>query len=85
MNLVVIAFEIEVRTRKLSLDDLPEPVYWRTKRDVRENVWSRAAGEEGNELAEGVDDDGPRISTTGKRTKGLVIGVDGYFHQILGA
>jgi hypothetical protein len=32
-NLVVVVFEVEVGTGKLGLDDLPEPVHWRTKRD----------------------------------------------------
>src|SRR6266850_5748921 len=59
-NLVVVVFEVEVGTGELGLDDLPEPVHWRTKRDVRGIGWTRANGEEGNELAEGVDDDGPR-------------------------
>jgi hypothetical protein len=33
-NLVVV-FEVEVGTGELDLDDPPEPVHWRTKRDVR--------------------------------------------------
>ena len=27
-NLVVVVFEVEVGTRELGLDDLPEPVHW---------------------------------------------------------
>jgi hypothetical protein len=34
-NLVVVAFEVEVGTGKLGLDDLPEPVHGRAVRDVR--------------------------------------------------
>ena len=63
MNLVVIVFKIEVGTRELSFDDIPEPVHWRTKRDVRGIGRSRATSEEGNELAKGIDDDGPRVPT----------------------
>jgi hypothetical protein len=50
-NLVVVVFEIEVGTGELGLDDLPEPVHWGTKRDVRGIGWTCATGEEGNELA----------------------------------
>ena len=68
-NLVVVVFEVEVGTGELGLDDLPEPVHWRTKRDVREIGWTRATSEEGNELAEGVNDDGPRVAAPAERTE----------------
>jgi len=84
-NLVVIIFEVEVGTGELSLDDFPEPVHWRTKRDVRGISWSCATGEEGNELAEGVDDDGPRVPALGERTGVVVVGVDCCFHRISAA
>jgi hypothetical protein len=60
-------------------------VHWRTKRDIRGVGWSRATGEEGNELAEGVDDDGPRVPTPGHRTKVVVIGVNCCFNRIAAA
>ena len=84
-NLVVVVFEVEVGTGELGLNDLPEPVHWRTKRDVRGIGWTRATGEEGNELAEGVDDDGPRVPAPGERTGVVVIGVDCCFHRIAAA
>jgi len=34
-DLVVVIYKVEVGTRELIPDDLPEPVHWRTKRDVR--------------------------------------------------
>ena len=40
--------------RELGLDDIPEPVHWRTKRDIRGIGWTRASSEEGNELAAGT-------------------------------
>ena len=79
-NLVVVVFEVEVGTGELGHDDLPEPVHWRTKCDVRGIGWTRATSEEGNELAEGVDDDGPRAPAAGERTGVVVIGVDCCFH-----
>ena len=78
-------FEIEVGTRELSLDDFPEPVHWRTIRDVRGMGWTRATGEEGNVLAEGVDDDRPRVFAPGERTGVVVIAVDCCFHRIAAA
>ena len=45
------------------------PVHWRTKRDVRGIGWTRATSEEGNELAEGVNDDGPRVPAPAERTE----------------
>ena len=65
---LVVVFEVEVGTEELGLDDLPEPVHWRTKRDVRGIGWTRASGEEGNELATGVDDYRSRVPTPGERT-----------------
>ena len=70
-NLIVVVFDVEVGTRELSHDDVPEPVHWRPKCDVG---WSCATGEEGNELAKGVNDDGPRVPTPGERTGVVVIG-----------
>lgn len=84
-NLVVVVFEVEVGTGELGLDDLPESVHWRTKRDVRVIGWTRATGEEGNELAEGVDDDGPRVPAPRERIGFVVIAVDCCFHRISGA
>jgi len=85
MNLIVVVFKVEVGARELGLDDLPEPVHWRTKRDVREAGRTCATSEEGNELAEGVDDDGPRVPTPGEWTGVVVIGVDCRFHGIAAA
>ncbi|KAI9568887.1 hypothetical protein HD554DRAFT_2096480 [Boletus coccyginus] len=34
INLGVVVFKVEVGTGELGLDDLPEPVHWRTKRHV---------------------------------------------------
>jgi hypothetical protein len=48
-NLVVIV-KVEVGTRELALDDLPEPVHWQTKRDVRGKGWTLAPGEEAMNL-----------------------------------
>ena len=84
-NLVVVVFEVEVGAGESSLDGLPEPVHWRTKCDVRGISWSRATGEEGNELAKGVDDDGPRVPAPGERTGVVAIGVDCCFHRIAAA
>ena len=70
---------IEFGTGELGPDDLPEPVHWRTVRDVGGTRWTCATGEEGNELAEGVDDDGPRVPSLAERI-GVVIAVDCYFH-----
>lgn len=83
--LVVVVFEVEVGTRELGLDNLPEPGHWRTKRDVRGTGWTRATGEEGNELAESVDDDGPTVPTPGERTGVVVTRVDYCFHPIAAA
>ena len=85
MNLVVAVFEVEVGTGELGLDDLPEPVHWRTKCNVRGIGRSRATGEQGNELAAGVDDDGPRVPAPGERTGIFVICMDCYFHRIAAA
>ena len=60
-------------------------MHWRTKRDVSGIVWARASSEEGNELAAGVDDDGPRVSALGERTRVLVMWVDCCFHRIAAA
>ena len=81
-NLVVVVFEVEAGTGELGLDDLPEPVHWRTKRDVSGIGWTCATGEEGNELAKGIDDDGPRIPAPAERTGAVVIGVNCYFYRI---
>ena len=79
---LVAAFEVEVGTGVLGLDDIgPEPVHWRTIRDVRGNVWTRATDEEDNKLAEGVDDDGPGVPSPGERTGVVVMGVDCCFHR----
>ena len=77
---VVVVYEVEVGTRELGLGDLPEPVHWRTKHDVRGIGWTRATGEEGNELVEGVDDDEPRVPAPGERTRVVVIVVNCRFH-----
>ena len=79
-NLVVVVFEVEVGTGELGLDDVPQPVNWRTVRYVRSIRWSRATGEEGNELATGIDDDGPRVASLGEWTGVIVMGVDCCFH-----
>jgi hypothetical protein len=78
-NLVVI-FEVEVGTGELGLDDPPEPVHWRTKRDVRGIGWTRSSSEEGNKVARGVNNDRPRVPTPGERTRVAVIGMDCYFY-----
>lgn len=83
-NLVVV-FEVEVGAGELGLDDLPEPVHWRTKCDVRRVGWTRAGSEEGNELATGVDDYRSRVPASGERTGVVIIGVDRCFYRILGA
>lgn len=82
INLIDIVFEVEVGTRELGLDDLPEPVHRRGKRDIRAIGWTRATSEEGNELAKGIDNDGPRVPNPGERTGVLVIAVDCCFHRI---
>ena len=85
-NLVVIVLKVvQVGTRELGLDDLPEPVHWRTKRDVRGIGWTRATSEEGNELAVGVNDDRPRVPALTERTRVVVIGEDCCFHRIAAA
>ena len=86
INLAVIVIEVEVGTGELVFDDLPEPVHGRTKRNVSAIACSRAAGEEGNELAEGVDDDRSRVPAPRERTGVVVvIGVDCHFHRIAAA
>ena len=79
-NLVIAVFEVEVGTGELGLDNLPEPVHRRAKRDVRGIGWSRATGEEGNKFAKGINNDGPRVPTLGERTRVVVIVVDCCFH-----
>ena len=49
-----------------------------SKRDAGGMGGTRATGD-GNEFAEGVDDDGP---APGEQTGVIVIGVDRYFHRI---
>ena len=82
MNLVVVTLEVEIGTRELGLDDLPEPIHRRTKRDITEIGCTCATGEEGGELAEGVNDDGPRVSFRGERAVARVVGVDYFFNGI---
>ena len=93
-NLVVTIVKVKAGTWKLGLDDVPKPVHWRTKRDVRGIGWSRATSEEGHELAEGVYDDGARVPAPGEqtgvvlrgeRTGFVLIRVDCYFHRIAAA
>jgi len=85
MNLIVVIFKVEVDARELGLDDLPEPVHWRTKRDVRGIGRTCTTSEEGDELAEGVDDDGRRVPALGEWTRVVVIAVDCCFHRIAAA
>ncbi len=74
--------EVEVDIGALGLDDIPEPVHWRTKRDVRGIGWARASSEEGNELAAGIDDNGPRVPAPEERTEAIATGVDCCLHRI---
>lgn len=73
-NLVLI--EVEVGARELDQDELvPQPVHWGGVGDVDRVRRTSATGEEGNELALGIADDGSRVPAPRERGKVLVLAV----------
>lgn len=73
-NLVLL--EVEVGARELDQDELvPQPVHRGGVGDIDRVRRTSATGEEGNELALGIADDGPRVPASEERGKVLVLAV----------